>query len=453
MFRDPTYFKNLFRIALPIIAQNLLSSVLNMMDVAMIGQMGETAVASVGLANQVFFLLLLMMFGINSGVGVFVSQLWGKGDQGSIRKVQGIGLGMGLAASLLSSIAAMVFSEGILRIYSTDPAVIARGGAYLRIAGMSYVATAITLSYSSVLRATGNVRVPVAVSIFAISLKTLLNYGLIFGHFGLPALGIEGAAIATVISRMVEVTGILAITYARSLPPAARLSELVGGYNRQFLPVVLKTSFPVVINETLWSLGVTMYNIIYARIGTESIAAVNIAVTIEGLAFVLFIGISEATGILIGNRIGANEEQLAFDYARRSLILSTAGAILMGGVIFLASDFILGFFKVSEAARSNAHNILLVMSFALWLKVTNMLIIVGILRAGGDTRFSMIVDAGSVWLVGVPMAWAGANLLHLPIYGVYLMVASEELVKYIAMMWRFTSRRWMVNLTHSVAQT
>ena len=450
MFRDPTYFKNLFRIALPIIAQNSISSLLNMLDIAMIGQLGETALASVGLANQVFFMLILMGFGINSGVGVFVSQLWGKGDQANIRKVQGIGLGLGMLASLGFSLAALLAPDKILGVYSTDPQVIAHGAAYLRVVGMSYVVTAITLSYSSVLRATGNVRVPVIVSIFAIALKTLLNYGLILGHFGLPALGIVGAAIATVISRSVEVTGILLITYLRRLPPAASPRELMGGYNRQFLSIVMKTSLPVVINETLWALGVTMYNIIYARIGTESIAAVNIAATIEGVAFVMFIGISEATGILVGNRIGAGQEQQAFDYARRSLILSTAGAIFMGGCIFLASDFILGFFKVSEVARGSAHNILMVMSVALWVKVTNMIIIVGILRAGGDTRFSMVMDAGSVWFVGLPLAWVGANLLHWPVYAVYILVVSEELVKYMAMMWRFTSRRWMVNLTHAV---
>jgi putative MATE family efflux protein len=451
MFRDPTYFKNLFRIALPIIAQNFISSLLNMLDIAMIGQLGETAVASVGLANQVFFLLILMMFGINSGVGVFVAQLWGKGDKENIRKVQGIGLGMGLAASLLFSAIAILIPDKVLSIYSNDPQVIASGGAYLRIVGMSYTVTAITLSYSSVLRATGNVRVPVMVSVTAIILKTLLNYGLILGHFGLPAMGIMGAAIATVISRSVEVVGILLITYLRRLPPAARLHELVSGYNRLFLSIVLKTSLPVVINETLWSLGVTMYNIIYAHIGTESIAAVSIAGTIEGMAFVIFIGISEASGILIGNRIGASEEQKAFDYARRSLILSAAGAVLMGGVIFLLSDFVLGFYKISDVARSNAHNILMVMSLMMWVKVTNMIIIVGILRSGGDTRFSMWVDAGSVWLVGVPLAWAGANLYHLPIYGVYLLVVCEELVKFFVVLWRFISRRWMVNLAHAVS--
>ncbi len=449
MFKDRTYYSTLLRIALPIVTQNFISSSLNLIDVTMLGQLGEVTVAAVGLANQVFFLLTLMLFGTYSGVGVFTSQLWGKGDKEGIHKVLGIGLMIGLAGSLIFTILALVIPEQVLSLYSEDPAVIETGTSYLRIVGWSYAITAVSFAYSSVLRSTGFVRVPMVVSIGAISLKTFLNFGLILGHFGFPAMGVEGAAIATVIARLVEIFFLLVITYARKLPPAAKISELLG-FNRTFLTVVLKTSLPVVLNELLWALGITVYNMVYGRIGTDAIAAVNIAASIEGLAFVIFIGISDACGIMVGNRIGANEEQLAYTYARRTIKISTIGAVLMGMLILVGSDTILSFYKLSATSLAYAHNILMVMGFLLWLRVSNMILIVGVLRAGGDTRFGLFLDAGTIWLVGVPLAVIGGMVLHLPIHIVYLLVVLEEVIKYAVAMWRFGSRRWINNLARAV---
>ncbi len=448
MLRDRTYYTTLLRTALPIVSQNFITSSLNVIDVGMIGQLGETAIASVGLANQIFFLLTLMLFGTYSGVGVFTSQLWGKGDRQGIHKVLGIGLMIGLSGSFLFTLLALLAPQVALGFYSQDPAVIANGSAYLRIVGWCYMIMAVTFAYSSVLRCTGYVRVPMAVSITALSIKTFLNFGLIFGNFGLPALGVQGAAIATVVARVLECTLILSISYLRRLPPAARIGELLG-ISRAFLARVLKTSLPVLINETLWSFGVTMYNMVYGHIGTDAIAAVNICASIENLVFVIFMGVSDATGIMIGNRIGAGEEHRAFGFARQTLIMSTTGSILIGLGILASSPFILSFYKLTPESLVNAQNILRVVGLALWVRVSNMTIIVGVLRAGGDTRFSMVLDAGTVWLVGVPLAVIGGLVLHLPVYIVYLLVMSEEMVKYLVGLWRVRSKRWINNLVQT----
>ncbi len=448
MLKDRFYYTTLLRISLPIVAQNLITSSLNLIDVAMIGQLGETAIASVGLANQIFFLLMLMLFGTYSGVGVFTAQLWGKGDRQGIHKVLGIGLGIGLTGSFLFSLLALGAPRTALGLYTQDPAVIATGASYLRIVGWAYMIFAVTAAFSSILRNTGFVRVPMVVSITALSLKTLLNFGLIFGNFGLPKLGVEGAAIATLVARLLECVLMLSVSYLRKLPPAAKLRELVG-FDRAFLTHVLKTSLPVLVNETLWSFGITTYNMVYGHIGTDAVAAVNIVASIENLAFVIFMGVSEATGIMIGHRIGAGEEHRAFGYARQTLIMSTIGAIMLGGTLILLSDFILSFYKLSDASLANAQNILRVIGSLLWIRVGNMTIIVGVLRAGGDTRFSMILDAGTVWFVGVPMAIIGGLVLHLPIYVVYLMVMCEEMVKWGIGIWRVASKRWINNLVQA----
>jgi len=441
--------KYLLALALPIMLQNFISSSLNLVDVLMIGQLGETTIAAVGLANQIFFLFYFMLFGITTGSGVFSAQLWGKGDVTSIRKVLGLCLLMGLTGGLFFTVVALFFPQVALGIYTQDAAVIELGSRYLRIIGWSYLSTAVTTSFSATLRSTGQVRLPMAISVFAIALKTSLNYCLIFGNLGFPQMGIEGAAIATGIARTLEMAFLVGFAYRLRTPVAGRVKEFLG-FNRSFVKVFLITALPVVVNEMLWSLGITTYNAIYAHIGTESIAAINICSTVESLAFVIFIGISDATGIIIGNKIGAGDEQTAVETAKRSLIMATGLAILIGSLVFLISEPLLTMYNISAEAREIARSVLTVLSLALWVRISNMIIIVGVLRSGGDTRFGFILDAGVMWSIGVPSAFLGAFVFHLPAYWVYALVLSEEFVKYIIGLRRFNSRKWIHNLSNSV---
>jgi len=248
---------------------------------------------------------------------------------------------------------------------------------------------------------------------------------------------------------VVECGALLIVTYTRRLPAAASLKEMLGSspeMRRKFF----NTALPVVFNETLWSLGITTYNGIYAHISTMSIAAINISSSIENLAFVIFISISNATSIMIGNRIGAGDEPRAFQIARKSLILQASGAILMGVVIYLTKDLFLNLYNVAEEVRLYAHNILTVVSFVLWIRISNMTLVVGILRSGGDTRFSLALDIGPLWLIGVPMALVGANVLGWPVHQVYLLVMLEEVAKLLIGIWRFLSKKWIHNLVHNM---
>jgi Na+-driven multidrug efflux pump len=204
---------------------------------------------------------------------------------------------------------------------------------------------------------------------------------------------------------------------------------------------------PVALNETLWSLGITVYNLAYAHIGTESIAAVNIASTVENLAFVLFIGISDATAILIGNKIGSGNGEIAYRYARRSLALATLAALMVGGLILSLRGAWLSLYAVSPQSLAYASRILIVLGLSLWIRVSNLTLVVGVLRSGGDTRFGLFVDTGTIWMVGVPLALLGAFVLRLPVYWVYLMVMAEEAVKYGVLLVRFLSRRWIHDVT------
>jgi putative MATE family efflux protein len=333
----------------------------------------------------------------------------------------------------------------LLSIYSNDSEVIRLGAGYLRIFSWTFLFFAITFSYALVMRSTGDVRTPTAVGVTALALSTFLSYSLIFGTFGFPEIGIQGAAIAAVIARAFECITLISITYLKKSPVAASLRELTD-FDVEFLRRVIKPMLPVILNELFWSLGITTYNIIYGRMGTSSFAAMNIVSTLEQVAFVLFIGIANATSVLVGNRIGADKEDEAFLYAGRSVGLGIAGGILVGILLQLVKGPILSLYNVSPEVIDNASRIINVITFFLWVRVNNMTIVVGILRAGGDTRFSLFLDGMIIWIVGVPMAYFAAFVLHLPVYYVYLFAMSEELTKWVLGIMRYRSRKWINTL-------
>jgi len=366
-FRDNEYYHRLFRLGFPIALQQLIMSSLNLVGVVMIGQLGAAPVAAVGLANQVFFLLNILIFGITSGSAIFTAQLWGKRDIPNIRKVLGLALTMGLSAATFFMLISELFPSQVLGIYTNDPEVIALGSDYLRIIGFSFVLFAITFCFAAVLRSTGDVRTPLLVTIMALSLNTLLSYVLIFGKFGLPALGVNGAGIAILISRFFECTVLLFLIYRRKSPPAGTLREIFG-FNREFTRQVLKPVLPVVANEMLWSTGITAYNIIYAHIGTDSIAAMNIVSSIENVAFVFFIGIGNACAILVGHQIGEGDEHQAFRYSARTLAIAFLAGVVIGSIILLTADSILSLYNVSPTVIYNASRTLTISALLLWLR-------------------------------------------------------------------------------------
>ena len=432
----------MLKLAAPIMLQNLIFASLNLVDGVMIGQLGESAVAAVGVANQIFFLVSLLFFGIGSGSAIFAAQYWGRKDSERIQSVLGLSLLMSIGGAVIFSLVAIFFPLQVISVYSKDPAVISQGSVYLQIVAFSYVITAITNSFAFVLRSTENVKLPLVTSLVALSLNTFMNYGLILGNFGLPSLGVKGAAIATIISRLIEVVLLLLIIYRKKLPLAAKLPALL---NFKILPIkrFFKTTLPVIATEIIWSFGITTYNVVYARIGTESIAAVNIAGTLDRLIFVVFIGLGNACAIMIGNRIGAQENELAKDYAKKYLLLGAIGASVLGLIMFLFVTPLLSFYQVSATTIDFTTKLIGLMALSLPIRSLNLILLIGILRAGGDTTVAFFIDAGSVWAVGVPMALIGAFVLGLPVHMVYLMVLADEGFKLILGLYRFFSQRWI----------
>jgi len=259
-------------------------------------------------------------------------------------------------------------------------------------------------------------------------------------------MGVSGAGVGTLIMSVLQLVVLLAIIYWKKLPAAAPLRNF-GEIRGAFITKYFKTAAPVLLNEVLWSLAVTTINSIYAHISTEAAAAINISFTVQQVIFVVGIGMANAAGTLVGNAIGAGEEKKARTYGLRSMVLSISITILVGLVIFSLAPWIVSLYQITENTRLLAMRTIRIMSLLMWNRAMMVMWVVGILRAGGDTRFTMIVDSSIVWVIGVTAAYLGANILALPVYWVYLMVSGEEVVKNILCLLRFSSGKWINNLT------
>lgn len=445
---DRAFFRTMLAITAPIALQNLIGSSLNMVDTVMIGQLGETEIASVGLANQITFLLHLFMFGVSSGSAIFTAQYWGSGDLKNVHRILGLGLTLAAAISGFFMVVSLAIPGVLLRIFSDDPVVIELGADYLRIVSLSFVMMAISFTFSSVMRSIGQPRPPMYISAMALLMNTGLNYLLILGNFGFPALGVRGAAIATLASRIFEWLAMLWLIYGRQHVLAARLRQLLD-FNKIYVMKFLRTTIPVVLNESLWAIGVTLYVVVYARMGTHVVASVNIAATIERLSMVFVFGMANATAIMIGNQIGANRLDTAWTYARRFARLAPLGGVLVGLVLVLLSPLFLSFYQVAPAVKAASRAILIVYGVTMPVRVFNLVNIVGILRSGGDTRFALMLDVVGVWLIAVPLAFLGGLVLRLPVEQVVMLIAIEEVFKATLGYFRFRSRKWLNRLVDS----
>ena len=444
-FTMQSYFENIFKLMIPIALQNLLLNALNLIDTVMVGQLGDVAIAGVGIANQIYFLLNLFVFGVTSATAIFTSQYWGAKDIKNIKKTTATAIKIVFIFVILFQIICFLFPSFLISLFTKDERVIKVGASYLRIVSFSFLPMSISFVFSFILRTMHFVKLSLFASIIGIGSNTLLNYFLIFGIWVFPRLNVQGAAIATIIARFLELLFLVIFIYIKNLPCTINFDHFKKS-EKGFLSKFLKISLPVIFNEMLWSLGVTIYTVIYARISASAVAASNIALTIERFAFVIFIGLANASSVLIGNFIGKKMYKTAIDLANKGLIFSFISGILIGSLIYFLTPFILILFKVSLEVKEIVKGIIFIYSFIVCLRAMNVLLIVGIFRSGGDTTFSLIVDAGAVWFFGIPFGLLAAFVFKLSVPLVFLAISSEEIVKVIFSLIRFFNKKWIKNV-------
>ena len=450
IFKDKDFLSTIITLAVPITIQNFITSSLNLVDNLMVGKLGETAIASVGLANQYFFVFLLCILGINAGANIFMAQFWGKKDINNIKKVLGIDITVGFVATLIFGLAAILIPNQIMSILSKDSEVITLGATYLRIVGISTIFTNLTQAYSSALRSTGEAKAPMYGSLIGVLSNAFLNWVFIFGNLGVKPLGVAGAALATTIARVIELIYILYVVYGKKNIVASTIKELFS-YNMEYVKIYFKVSTSAILNELVWSLGMTAFSISYSFIGTNAVATMQIATTLNNMFMVICIGLGVASAIMVGNKIGANEEDIAIDYSKKIGIMAPIIGAIIGVLIFALAPLVVKPFDVTAETFNATVKVLRIMAIFAPLRSFTVVMIIGVFRGGGDTLFTTILQACTVWLFAVPLAFAGAILLKLSVEGVFFLICLEEIVKIFFVVWRMKSGKWLRNVVDNIS--
>lgn len=446
---NEVFYRNVLSIALPIAVQSLIGSSLSLIDNVMVGSLGETELAAVGAGVQVFFLHWMLLFGFNGGAAAFNAQFWGNKDLANIRKTVGfvlkVSIGLGLGFFILSNI----FAEQIISVFSADREVITLGAQYLRTGSPCFLLLSITQPFVVALRATQQPKIPLFISVAALVSNTVLNYLLIFGKLGLPRLETQGAAIATVTARTVEMLLILYIVFGRKNIIAGKLTSFLKG-DRNLSIAIVKKALPTTANEFLWGLGQTMYMSAIGHIGVTAYAAAQASHTIENVFILAGFSLGDAALILLGAKLGEDRIEEVKAEAKKYLKLSFMVGLVAGLLLIISIKPLVGLFDFTDEGRMNAARILLIYGLIMGLEIYNGTMVTGVLRGGGDTIFAAVSEVGVVWIIGVPLAFLGALVWKLPVYLVIALICCEQLVKGIILTLRVKSGKWANNIVKNI---
>lgn len=444
MKQENKVFTKLFiSTAIPVALQNLLQNSLSFIDTMMISRLGENAIAAVGIGAQIFFLISVILFGVASGCEIFMSQFWGVKDRKGINKTTGLGITVGVLCSSVLALISVLHPQFIMGFFVDEGIVFDLGCTYLRWTGLSFICTAVNMVLNSLMRSVGNAKTPMQITFVSMISDIVLNYILIFK----VGLGVKGAAVATVFSRLLE-SVLLIICVSTKCPVKIRFDQAFAP-DHQFNKRVLKTSLPVLIDDGFWALGITVYKVIHAHMGVDVLASVNVMGTIQDLFFVVQNGVGAAAAVLIGNEIGRGNKERSFEISKLSMLYAIitgfATTLLMAGT----SRFVPTLFNLKTDVYSLTVKSMLVLSILMPLKFLNHMSIVGLLRSGGDTYFILFVELFSIWCIGVPFTYFAGLVWKFPIYFVYLFTNIEELVKLLISLPRFFSKKWIHVLSNA----
>lgn len=444
--REKQFYVSLIAISVPIALQNLIGFGLSMMDTVMLGEFGESQISASSIANQPYFIFTLFLFGLCSGACVLTAQYWGKNDTKSIGNILAIALKAAVICSVIFGTLVIIFPEFVMSIYTPDKEVIRLGAEYLRIVGVSYIISGISTTYLYIQRSVENVKIPLLINFCSFLVNIALNWVLIFGELGFPRLEIVGSAIATLIARIVEL--IMAMTYGFCIDKKLRLNiKAFFTSDRNLLHDFLIYSSPVVINETLWGLGMSMQSVVIGHISSEAVAAISIASVVQRLSMVLIMGFSNYTAVAVGKQIGAGDNKRAKQYASMMLKLSIVVGMLACLLILLLRKPFLSIYSVSDTTMTYAYQIMTVYSVTTLFNCFNNINIVGVLRGGGDTKFAMLIDITALWVISIPVGAIAGLIMHLPLPAVVICLTLDEVVKMVFGIVRFKSGKWLNNVT------
>lgn len=444
--KDKSFYKSALNIAIPIALQNLITFSVSMADTVMVGSLGEVNLSATAIANHLQFILMVLIFGVGGGASVMASQYYGKKDIDSIHKVMAIMYRLCIAITIIFILIATLIPSQFMNIFTTDKQVILQGVKYLRIIAISYIFYSLTNCTISVLRSVKTVKISLIVYSISLCVNIFFNWVFIFGKFGIRPMGIQGAAIATVISRLTEFTTILIFIIYFEKKIQLRIRDLTK-LDNVIIKVFAKTSTPIILNELFWAIGSSMISIIVGRMGTEVVAGNSINNVTNQFATLFIFGLSSASSVIIGNNIGKGDYEKVKEYANTICILSFIMGILSAIIILILRPIIVNLYNVSDYTKHIAKQIMISTAILSVFKSASSNIMMGILRGGGDNKFVFITEMIFMWLVAIPFGFLIAFVLKLPVFIVFLIIRSDEVFKSIAGVFRVMGGKWIVDVT------
>ena len=450
----PGFYREVVSLAFPIVLQNMVTSLLSMADIFMVGLLGELPMAAVTLANIPLNMVNFFIFGVQSGITVLISQYWGRQDRQMINRVMGVGIWCSVSVSLVVALILLLWPVEFLSLFGNDPAIVAVAAEYGRIAGFGYVLNGMTMIYVATYRSIERPKLGMYLLMTSMLCNTFLNWVLIFGNLGAPAMGVRGAAIATVTARCLEWVMIAAhMKFGRYFKVDFRLIWAPG---KRAMRQFIRYGTPVVANEAFWGIGTGLYPTIMGHMegSQEILAAYTLAGNVNTICMVAIFGIASTAAILIGREIGAGNKEQVYSVGWTMNILSLlvgggTGALLLIFTLFLAPRWVFPLFHLSTGASTAAGLMLTIQAVAMPIREFNTTNIVGVLRGGGDVTAATIIDLSALWLVSLPWALVCAQVLETGVFWVYMALVVEQIVKFITGMHRLRSGKWVHDLTRN----
>ena len=443
--KQKSFFQSVIQIAIPVALQSMLQSSFSMIDQVMVGQLGSTSIAAVGIAGKFAFLYSVVIGAITAIAGIMLAQYIGQKDQASADKSLCVNLMVSGGIALVFTLLSLMFSGQIMRLYSEDADTVRLAASYLRMIAGTYVPIGVASTLSVMLRCNDWAKAPLYAATVSALTNTGLNYLLIFGKLGAPALGVRGAAIASVASQWVNV--LIVVLFFRKLLSKRTgrflLSVKMSGTDRQQYLVML---LPVVVNEFLWGLGQNIFTVIYSHIGTQEVAAVALISPVESLLIGALSGIAQAAGILVGKRLGEEEYDKAYSESKLLIRYGFVGSVALSLLLIMLKGCYVRIYNVEEYVLQTAEWLLVAFAILAPFKVQNMILGGGIIRSGGKTKYIMWIDLMGTWLLGVPIGFISAYIFCIPAAWVYFVIGLEEIVRWLVSLALFRSKKWMIKL-------
>lgn len=443
--KKKTFYQNLWSIALPVTLQSLLQSSFSMIDQVMIGQLGEVSIAGIGLGGKFASMYSVVLGAIAAAAGIMTAQYIGQENDDDLQKSFSVNF---LAAVLLATLfmaLGVLIPDRLMGLYTTDTATIACAAEYLRVYAAAFIPMAAVSLLSVLLRCMDAAALPLVVSFAAVGCNTGLNYLLIFGKCGFPALGVRGAAIASAISQAGAFV-LLIMFFVRVMKNKGRVLHFDIGMDRAHRIQYVGILLPILACEFLWSLGENVYAGIYGHMGTDACAAMTMTGCVQGLMIGALSGVSQAAGIMIGKQLGNQDDAGAYRDSKRFMVCGVIGSMILSAALILLAPAYVSIYQVEPQVRELTRQILVAFAVISPVKVQNMILGGGIIRSGGKTKYIMCVDFIGTWLFGVPLGLLAAFVCKLPIPLVYFILSLEEVVRLIISLILFRKRVWMEQL-------